>query len=185
MGIPSVLINKNTKKIVKKGDYPSLVVGNVPGLEDHLQWLIIRIDEIPIYNENYYRVVRVLPDLNNLDTFNEHPDYPGTGVKEYHIQYQTVKLDVLYIKEKVDDINIEKNDLLLNGSNRARKNMTLALRILIRKSNGAQIEVAEQVFLDNFLVKLNKILLNEVYATSLKEDIDNSLEPDITTGWET
>jgi hypothetical protein len=76
--VPSVLIQKSTKEIIKHSDYPRSDMQPVQGMDPDFEWLIVHLPFLePPYDPRVYIMQTDLPDLQFLSEFQEHPNYQG------------------------------------------------------------------------------------------------------------
>lgn len=182
--IPSVLIQKSTKSILKYAPYPKLEV--TPFLEGEigpdLEWLVIYTPHAePDYDSRIYLLVTNFPDLNYLDLFQEHPDYPG--IRAYQITYTPEKRSNEDIIISIDNAQKDANDLIWREGEHKDKQV-LMMQASLKASTGAILNEYEQSLLNEMnevVVKLNK---NKANRDLLVEQINANQVPNIDLGWE-
>ena len=182
--IPSVLIQKSTKSILKYAPYPKLEV--TPFLEGEidpdLEWLVIHIPHAePDYDSRIYILATNLPDLEFLNSFPEHPDYQG--IKSYQITYTPEKRSNEDIIISIDNAKKDANDLIWREGEHKDKQI-LMMQASLKASTGATLNDYEQTLInemDTIVVKLSK---NEANRNLLVSQINTNQVPNIDLGWE-
>ncbi len=182
--IPSVLIRKSTKEIIKHALYPRAEI--TPFLEGEIdpdyEWLIEYIPYTePDYDSRIYLMVTNLPDLEALSSFPYHPEYPE--IKAYQITYTPEKRSKEDIIISINNAEKEANSLVWSEAIHKDK-MMLMLAASNKKANGQQLNSIEQANLDemdNIAVKISKNLANKNLLIS---QVNTNQEPNIDLGWE-
>ncbi len=182
--VPSVLVQKSTKSILKYAPYPRLEV--TPFLEGEidpdLEWLVIYIpNPEPDYDSRIYIMGTNLPDLNSLDSFPEHPNYPG--IKAYQITYTPEKRSNEDIIISIDNVQKEMNNIIWSESEHKDKQV-LMMQASLKASTGAILNSYEESLLAEMgavVVKLNK---NKANRDLLVSQIVLNQVPNIDLGWE-
>lgn len=182
--VPSVLVEKSTKSILRYAPYPRLEV--TPFLEGEidpdLEWLVIYTPyQEPDYDSRIYILVTNNPDLNFLDSFLSHPNYPG--VKAYQITYSTEKRAKIDIIISIDNREKEANNLIWSESIHKDK-MLLMLNASAKAATGALLNNEEQLLLDDMAAIAVKISKNRDNRNLLVAQINANLVPNIDSGWE-
>lgn len=182
--IPSVLIQKSTKSILKYAPYPRLEV--TPFLEGEidpdLEWLIIHTPySEPDYDSRIYIMVTNEPDLNFLSSFPNHPDYPG--IKAYQITYSPEKRSKEEIIISIDNAEKEANGLVWSESVHKDK-MLLMLNASAKAATGALLNNEEQLLIDEMNAIAVKLSKNKDNRNILVGQVNLNLVPNIDSGWE-
>lgn len=178
----SVLVDKITKQIQRYAPYPGLDIVPIEGLDPNLEWLIQHIPySEPDYDSRIYVLVTNYPDLQLLDSFPDHPLYPG--LKEYRITYSTKKRDNDEIIISIDNRLKQANDLIWSEGEHKDKQL-LMFQASVKASSGAILNEYEQSLLDEMndvAVKLSKNMANRDLLVA--QVIANHV-PNIDLGWE-
>jgi len=184
MSVPSVLIRKSTKEIIKHALYPRENV--TPFLEGEIdpdyEWLIVYTPYTePDYDSRIYIMVTNLPNLEFLNSFQDHPDYPG--IKAYQVTYSPEKRSVDEIIISINNAEKEFNNLIWSEAIH-KDRMLLMLAAADKKTNGQELNSTEQEYLNdmtNIAVKVSKNLANKNLLIS---QVNLNQEPNIDSGWE-
>jgi len=182
--IPSVLVQKSTKSILKYAPYPKLDV--TPFLEGELdpdlEWLIIHIPNAePEYDSRIYLMVTNNPNLDNLNSFPEHPNYPG--IKAYQITYSPEKRSKEEIIISIDNAEKEANNLIWSEGEHKDKQI-LMMQASLKASTGSTLNSYEQSLLDEMNIVVVKLSKNNANRNLLVEQINLNQVPNIDSGWE-
>lgn len=110
----AVLIRKSTQEIIKKSNYPKLDIEPIIGLDPDLEWLLVNIEDKPIYDPSIEKIERV-----EEITTEAHPDYPA--LNQYKVYWNVVPLT----QEEIDNYTQQQED-----------NDNAALKIQKYKSDG-------------------------------------------------
>ena len=184
MSIASVLVQKSTKSILKYAPYPRLEV--TPFLEGEidpdLEWLIIHIPfPEPVYDPRIYVMVTNNPDLNFLELFPEHPQYPG--IRAYQITYSPEKRSNEDIIISIDNAEKEANDLIWSEGEHKDK-MLLMTSATMKASTGAQLNSEELDLINKMNELAVKISKNRDNRNILVDQLMENQVPNIDSGWE-
>lgn len=184
MSVSSVLVKKSTKSILKYAPYPRLEIIPFPegDLDPDLEWLIIHTPyPEPDHDPRIYMMVTNEPDLNFLDSFQEHPDY--SGIKAYQITYFPEKRSNEDIIISIDNAEKEANNLIWSEGEHKDKQV-LMMQASLKAATGSILNNYEQSLVDEMnevVVKLNK---NRANKELLISQINLNLVPNIDSGWE-
>lgn len=184
MSVPAVLIRKSTKEIIKRALYPREDV--TPFLEGEIdpdyEWLIENIPfPEPMYDPRIYLMVTNLPDLANLNSFPQHPLYPG--IKEYKITYSPEKRPKDEIIIEIDNAEKQANDLIWSEGEHKDKQLMM-MQASLKASTGATLNEYEQTLLDNMNAIAVKLSKNKDNRNILVGQVNANREPNIDSGWE-
>lgn len=184
MSVQSVLVRKSTKEIIKHALYPREEV--TPFLEGEIdpdyEWLIQYIPfSEPDYDPRVYIMVTNLPDLQNLDAFEEHPNYPG--IKAYQITYSPEKRSKEEIIISIDNAEKEANDLIWSEGEHKDKQL-LMMQASLKASTGATLNDYEQELLNEMNIVAVKLSKNRDNKNILVDEIDAGRVPNIDSGWQ-
>ena len=182
--IPSVLIQKSTKSILKYAPYPKLEV--TPFLEGEidpdLEWLVIHIPHAePDYDSRIYILATNLPDLEFLNSFPEHPDYQG--IKSYQITYTPEKRSEEDIIISIDNAEKEANNLIWSEGIHKDK-MLLMINTSTKAATGAILNSEEETLLEDMNAIAVKLSKNKANRNLLVSQINTNQVPNIDLGWE-
>lgn len=182
MSVPAVLARKSTKEPVKFGVYPRQDMQPVEGLDPDYEWLIEHIpNEKPDFDPRIFVLATNIPDLQYLDTFEEHPNYPG--LKEYRITYSPEKRTNEEIIDSIDNAERDANDLIISESDRNIK-LVFMLTSVLKASKGLQLTPTEQGHIDELTLVNMKLSKNLDNRNLLVSQVEANQVPNIDTGWE-
>lgn len=184
MSIPSVLVQKSTKSILKFAPYPRLEITPFPegDLDPDLEWLIVYTPfSEPDYDPRIYLLVTNIPDLNYLNSFADHPDY--SGIKAYQITYSAEKRSPEDIIISINNAEKEANNLIWSESIHKDK-MLLMMNASTKASTGAILNSEEQQLLDDMNTIAVKLSKNKDNRNILVSMVNANLVPNIDAGWE-
>ena len=68
----AALIRKSTQELIKKDQYPNLLLDPVVGLDEDLEWLLIVNKLTPTYNSDTHKLVKLPEQITNIP-HEEHP----------------------------------------------------------------------------------------------------------------
>jgi len=180
--VPAVLVRKSTKEIVKFGIYPRQDMLPIEDMDPDYEWIVEHIPfPEPVYDPRIYIMVTNLPDLQLLDSFEDHPLYPG--LKEYRTTYSPEKRSNPEIIASIDNVEKDANDLILSESDRNYK-MVFMLTSVLKASKGLQLTETEQAHINELTdinMKLSKNLDNR---NLLVAQVESNQVPNIDSGWE-
>jgi hypothetical protein len=184
MSVPSVLIKKSTKSILKYAPYPKLDI--TPFLEGDidpdLEWLIIHTPHAePDYDPRIYLLVTNIPDLSLLDSFTEHPNYPG--IRAYQITYLPEKRSKEDILISIDNAEKDANNIIWNEQVHKDK-MLFMLSASTKLAAGFQLNEEELISQEEMAVIVAKLAKNRANKNLLVSQIDYNQVPNIDLGWE-
>ncbi len=184
MSVPSVLVQKSTQSILRFAPYPRLEITPFPegDLDPDLEWLIIHEPFAePIYDSRIYIMVTNNPDLNFLDTFQDHPLYPG--IKAYQITYSPEKRSKEEIIISIDNAEKEANNLVWSEGVHKDK-MLLMMNASTKAATGALLNSEEEQLLDDMAAVAVKLSKNRDNRNILVSMINANLVPNIDAGWQ-
>lgn len=182
MSVPAVLIRKSTKEIIKQDLYPREDMGPVQGMDPDYEWLVKFIPfEEPVYDSRIFIMQTNLPDLNFLESFQQHPSY--TGIREYRITYSPIKRPNNEIIMAIENAEKEANASI--WSEAIHKDETLfMLNSVFKKSENISLTSDEQSHIDK-LSSVNVKLAKNLDTKNIKvAQVNSGQEPNIDEGWE-
>ena len=182
MSVQAVLIRKITKEIIKHGDYPNEDMSPVLGLDPDYEWLVKNIPfPEPDYDPRVFIMVTNIPDLEFLDQFQEHPQYPG--IKEYRITYTPEKRPNEDIIRSIENAQKQANDLIISESNH-KDEFVYMMAAVDKASTGIELTPEEQSYRDKLSDVNMKLAKNLDNKNILVDQVNASLTPNIDEGWE-
>ena len=92
----AALIRKSTQELIKKDQYPNLLLNPVVGLDEDLQWLLIVNKPTPTYNSDTHKLVQLPEQITNIP-HEEHPH-----LNQYVIESAAVEMT----QEEIESYNI-------------------------------------------------------------------------------
>lgn len=177
MSVPAVLIRISTGEVIKHDNYPNAEVTPVQGLDPDLKWLVKYIPyDKPSYDSRIFKLITT----EEITTI-AHPDYPD--LDQYLITYNTQKRSNTEIQEYIENAENFANETLLPYDRRV-KLLTLAVGLLIRKTNGITLTANEEVIQQKMLNIAVKVWKNDTELQSKIAQLLNGEEPEIDAGWE-
>jgi hypothetical protein len=184
MSVPSVLVQKSTKSILKFADYPRLEV--TPFLEGEidpdLEWLVVNIPfPEPDYDPRIYILGTNIPNLDQLETFPDHPLY--SGIKAYQITYTPERRSNEAIIVSIDNAEKEANNLIWSEGVHKDK-MLLMLNASAKAATGALLNEEEEILLNDMNAIAVKLSKNKDNRNILVDQVIANQVPNIDAGWE-
>lgn len=177
MSVPAVLIRLSTGEIIKHGNYPKSEVTPIEGLDPDLKWLIKHIPyAVPSYDSRLFRLV-----TTQEVTEEAHPTYPE--LNQFKITYNTEKRHNDEITEYIENAESYANESLLPYDKRM-KLMTLAIGLLIRKTNGITPTAKELLIETKMMEIATRVWKNDSELASKLSALLLNQEPEIDAGWE-
>ena len=88
----AALIRKSTQELIKKDQYPNLLLEPVVGLDEDLEWLLIVNKPIPTYDSTTHKLVKLPEQITNIP----HEEY------SYLNQYVIESVAVEMTQEEID-----------------------------------------------------------------------------------
>jgi len=177
MSVPAVLIRLSTGEVIKHAPYPKNEITPVEGLDPDLKWLIKYIPFAqPEYDSRIFKLITT-EEITEV----AHPLYPE--LDQYLITYGTEKRVNDEIEEYIANSETFANESLLPYDKRV-KLLTLAIGVLIRKSNGITL-TAKEVAIETQMIDLAvKVWKNDQALKDKILQLTNGEEPNIDEGWE-
>lgn len=180
--VPSVLIRKSTKEIIKHDFYPRSDMQPVQGLDPDYEWLIKHIPFAePPYDPRIYIMVTQLPDLQFLDEFQEHPSY--SGLREYRITFSPEKRSNDEIIMAIENAEKSANDIVFSESEH-KDAFSLMLSTVRKDAKNIELTADEQLRLEKVDSVAEKISKNRDNASIKIAQVLANHEPNIDEGWE-
>jgi len=182
MSKQAVLVKKSTKEIIRFATYPREDMQVIEDLDPDYEWLIENIPYLePDYDPRIFILVTNKPDLNFLDTFIDHPLYPG--LKEYRITYTPEKRSKAEIVLAIENAEKDANNLIWSESVHKDK-MLFMLASAAKAASGFQLTQDEQDVMDEMSEIVVKLSKNRDNKNILVSQVNNDQEPNIDSGWE-
>jgi predicted metalloendopeptidase len=178
MSIPAVLVNKETLTIGKNPDVYPRLDGSPVITEAPFEWFIITYGTRQNFDPYLFTEDTLFPDVNYIDEWEEHPDYPG--VRQYKIEYKLVKRSAEQVAQIINSIKAERNSTLVPFDSLTELH-TLVLDILIRQVKGIKPLQKEQELLDEITAKAAKVWDNKEVAKNLLSVFTAGVTPDLET----
>ena len=91
----AALIRKSTQELIKKDQYPNLLLDPVVGLDEDLEWLLIVNKPTPTYNSDTHKLVQLPEQITNIP----HEEY--AHLNQYVIELVAVEMT----QEEIDSYN--------------------------------------------------------------------------------
>jgi len=181
MAIQGIRINRATRDVILRGNYPNLTGDPIPGFEfggtGEEEWLIVINDNYSgAYDQRYYKIVSSEDDP--IDRI-EHPSYPGVG--QWVIRQDLVKRDLEEILENLENSENLANELVFPYV-RQLKIMVIGLRGLARKVLASATLSDTETDALQYIVRLGLKLENNHITMKAKKEIIET-EPDMDSGW--
>lgn len=149
----------------------------VLGLDADLEYFVIRIPyAIPEYDPR-------LVILENIESPVDEFDVEFPTLRKWHISYNIVDRTIDDKKNSVDEVK-ELANLEVFPTKKHLEYLTLYAVISRRESLGLNISPAQQLILDRFEAKAQKIWLNYINSLAKKADLENNIGVDLDTNWE-
>lgn len=182
MSVPAVLVRKSTKQIIKEALYPNADMSPVIGLDPDYEWLVKHVPFAePDYDPRLYVMVRVLPDLEFLEDFAQHPQYPG--IREYKITFNPVKRSNEEIIISIRNAEKEANDLVFSEAVH-KDEYAFMLNSVHKDGKGLALNETEQGHIDKLSLVTVKLAKNKDTAEIKIAQVEADQEPNIDEGWE-
>jgi len=183
MSVPAVLIRKSTKQIIKHADYPKadLTPFTVGEIDPDYEWLIKHIPFAePDHDSRIYIMEDVMPDLNFLVDFQEHPSYPG--IREYRMTFNPIKRPNESIILEIENAEKQANGLIFSEVVHV-KEFALMMNSIYKDANNLTLNADEQAKIDRLSVVNVKFLQNQDTKNIKIQQVTDGLEPNIDEGW--
>lgn len=178
----AVLVQKSTKRIIKHDLYPRQDMLPVEGLDPDYEWLIEHIPfPEPVYDPRIYIMVTNLPDLNFLESFEQHPLYPG--VREYRVTFMPEKRPNEDIIRAIENAEKEANNLVFSEAVH-KDQMAFMLSSVYKDAKSLDLTVEEQSQIDKLSDVTVKLAKNKDNAAIKIGQVLAGQEPNINEGWE-
>jgi len=183
MSVPAVLIRKSTKQIIKHAPYPKadLTPFTEGEIDPDYEWLIKHTPFAePDHDSRIFIMEDVMPDLNFLADFQEHPQYPG--IREYRMTYNPIKRPNESIILEIENAEKAANSLIFSEVTHV-KDFALMMNSIYKDAKGLVLNADEQIKIDNLNEVNVKFLQNQDTKNIKIEQVNAGLEPNIDEGW--
>jgi len=184
MSVPAVLIRKSTKQIIKHAPYPKADLSPFAEgeIDPDYEWLIKNIPFAePNYDSRIWIMTTVLPDLNFIADFIEHPQY--AGIREYRITYEPVKRPDEDIIRSIENAEKEANNLVFSEAVH-KDEMAFMLNSIYKDAKSLELTTEEQ----SGIAKLSSVTValakNKDNTAILTAQVVAGQEPNIDLGWQ-
>lgn len=182
MSVEAVLVQKSEKRIIKHDLYPREDMMPIEGMDPDYEWLIKNIPFAePMYDPRIYIMVTNLPDLELLNSFQEHPQYPG--IRAYTITYSPEKREKAEIITAIDNAEKEANNLVFSEAVH-KDEIVFMMNSVHKDSKSLALTPQEQAQIDKLTVINMKLAKNKDNRNILVNMVNAGLEPNIDEGWE-
>lgn len=184
MSIPAVLVERDTRAIILRGNYPRIDGAPVDGYgandTGEQEWLIIH-EPVALANvvfDNRYRRLQVTESA----TTTEHPLYPG--VNQFMITYSTPKLEIPEILVNLEAAENNANHIAFPYEKQL-KYLAVSINAIRKMQQDIPLQQIEQDILTKLANYVTALAANRSNALMMKQQIENSQEPDLDSGWVT
>lgn len=177
MSLPAALVNKTTRALIRKANYPCADINDtVPGLDADKEWLIIREDTLPIYDERVY-------DLVTSETATTIPDAEYSHLNVYQVNYSTQRRENTVISDNARERELQANTGII-PIQKQLKYMALGLGVIFRNYNIAGLTPNEQVIANKWVSIATRLFTNDTNLQTKLAEIAANQDPDLDTGWD-
>ena len=182
MSVPAVLVRKSTKQIIKEDVYPRADMQPVQGLDPDYEWLIKHIPFAePPYDSRIYIMATNFPDLLDLASFEEHPNY--AGIREYRITFSPEKRPNEDIFRSIENAEKEANDLVFSEAVH-KDEMAFMLNSVHKDAKGLGLTTEEQDQIDKLALVTVALAKNKDAKENKIAQVTAGQVPNIDEGWE-
>jgi len=180
--VPAVLIRKSTKQIIKEDVYPNTDMQPVQGMDPDYEWLVKNIPYAePAYDSRIFIMATNLPDLAGLESFGEHPSYPG--IREYRITYSPEKRPNEDIIRSIENAEKEANNGVFSEAVH-KDQMAFMLNSVHKDAKSLELTAEEQDQIDKLAIVTVNLAKNKDNAAIKIAQVNAGQEPNIDSGWE-
>jgi len=182
MSVPAVLIRKSTKEIILERAYPREDMSPVEGLDPDYEWLIKHIPFAePAYDPRIYIMVTNFPDMNLVDSFQEHPLY--SGLREYRITYTPERREDEDIIRSIENAEKEANNGVFSEAVH-KDAIAFMVNAVYKDAKGYDLTTDEQDQIDKLaLVTVNLAKNADAKEIKIAQVVAGEV-PNIDLGWE-
>lgn len=182
MSVPAVLVRKSTKQIIKEDVYPRQDMQPIQGLDPDYEWLIKYVPFAePAYDSRVFIMQTNLPDLSNLDKFQEHPNYEG--IRAYTIGYEPERRPDADIIRSIENEKKEANNLV-NNEAMYKDEFAFMMNSIYKDAKGQILTTEEQDKIDKLALMNVALAKNEDAAAIKIAQVEAGQTPNISEGWE-
>jgi len=177
-----VLVNKITRAIIQRGEYPRFDGAPIEGMDPTLEWLI---DYEPFEGNSYDydpRYYSILKTENSSASLGDHPNYAGVG--QFLITYSLIKNDVANILNDLEAAENNANTTVMPITKQL-KYIVIALNALRKLATGINLQSYETTVLTKVATFAGKIADNYNIAAQKEALINANQEPDLDNDWTT
>ncbi len=183
MSVPAVLIRKSTKQIIKHADYPKADLSPFAEgeIDPDYEWLIKHTPFAePTYDSRIFIMEDVMPDLNFLAEFQEHPSYPG--IREYRMTFNPIKRSDESIILEIENAETMANSSIFSEVTHVRE-FALMMNSIYKDAKSLALNAEEQAKIDHLNSVNTKFLQNQDTKNIKIAQVNAGLEPNIDEGW--
>ena len=182
MSVPAVLVRKSTKQIIKEDVYPRADMSPVQGLDPDYEWLIKYVPFAePAYDSRVFIMQTNLPDLSDLDNFQEHPTY--AGIRAYTIAYEPVKRPDADIIRSIENAEKEANNGVFSEAVH-KDAIAFMVNAVHKDAKGQTLTVEEQDQIDRLAIVTVNLAKNRDEALNKIAQVEAAQTPNISEGWQ-
>ena len=182
MSVPAVLIRKSTRQIIKEALYPNEDISPVVGLDPDYEWLVKHVPFAqPDYDPRLYIMQMVLPNMEFINDFQDHPSYPG--IREYRVTWNPIKRPNDDIIRSILNAEKEANDLVFSEAVH-KDEFAFMLNSVHKDAKGASLTDNEQEQIDKLAIVTVNLSKNKDTAAIKIAQVEAGQEPNIDEGWE-
>lgn len=175
-----VKVNKTTREIIQRGEYPRFDGAPIVGLDPDIEWLII----YEPYTENQYdydpRYYSILKHEDASVSLGNHPNYPGVG--QFKVTYSLVKNTTAEILNSLEAAENNANVGVM-PTTKQLKYIVIALNAIRKVAQGINLQSYETTVLTRVNNLANKIAANYSVAQQKETAINAGQEPDLDKDW--
>jgi len=182
MSVAAVLVRKSTKQIIKEAAYPREDMQPVQGLDPDYEWLIKYVPFAgPDYDSRVFIMQTNLPDLDNLDLFEEHPTYEG--IRAYTIGYEPIRRADEDIIRSIENAEKEANNGVFSEAVH-KDEMAFMVNSVHKDAKGQTLTPEEQDQIDKLALVTVSLAQNRDEALNKIAQVEAGQTPNISEGWQ-
>lgn len=175
-----VLVNKSTRAIIQRGQYPRIDGAPIVGMDPTLEWLI-EYEPFPESDYDYDpRYHSILKTENASASLGDHPDYPGVG--QFRVTYSLIKNQIASILNDLEAAENNANTGVMPITKQL-KYIVIALNALRKLAQGINLQTYETTVLTKVNEYAGKIASNYSIAAQKQALIEANKEPDLDSDW--
>lgn len=175
-----VKVNKQTREILQRGEYPRFDGAPIVGLDPDIEWLIV-YEPYPQsqydYDPRYYSILTTEDASVSL---GDHPNYPGVG--QFKVTYSLIKNSTVEILNSLEAAENNANVTVM-PTTKQLKHIVIALNAIRKVAQGINLQSYETTVLTRVNEYANKIATNYSLKAQKESAINSGLEPDLDSDW--